>query len=191
MTQPERIKIAQELHDGIAQDLVALSYSLDLLLAQADTPASTRVELRKLIFSVSTMIKKVRQEIFALRATPSQSFESSLRSLLAESQSSIELRLSLFDFELSDHVEAQILAISRELLRNSIKHSGASVIEIAIEKSENGTTYSFRDNGKGINALTPSGFGIQGIKERCLSIESELTVASDNLGTHYLISIPS
>ncbi len=191
MTQPERIKIAQELHDGIAQDLVALSYSLDLLLAQADTPASTRVELRKLIFSVSTMIKKVRQEIFALRATPSQSFESSLRTLLAESQSSIELKLSLFDYQLSDHVDAQILAISRELLRNSIKHSGASVIEIAIEKSENGTTYSYRDNGKGINSLTTSGFGIQGIKERCLSIESELTVASDNLGTHYLISIPS
>jgi NarL family two-component system sensor histidine kinase LiaS len=191
LTQPERIKIAQELHDGIAQDLVALSYSLDLLLAQADTPASTRVELRKLIFSVSTMIKKVRQEIFALRATPSQSFESSLRTLLAESQSSIELKLSLFDYQLSDHVDAQILAISRELLRNSIKHSGASVIEIAIEKSENGTTYSYRDNGKGINSLTTSGFGIQGIKERCLSIESELTVASDNLGTHYLISIPS
>ena len=191
MTQPERIKIAQELHDGIAQDLVALSYSLDLLLAQADTPASTRVELRKLIFSVSTMIEKVRQEIFALRATHSQSFESSLRTLLAESQSSIELKLSLFDYQLSDHVDAQILAISRELLRNSIKHSGASVIEIAIEKSENGTTYSYRDNGKGINSLTTSGFGIQGIKERCLSIESELTVASDNLGTHYLISIPS
>lgn len=191
MTQPERIKLAQELHDGIAQDLVALSYSLDLLLAQADTPASTRVELRKLIFSVSAMIEKVRQEIFALRATHSQSFESSLRSLLSESQSTIELKLSLFDYQLSDHVDAQILAISRELLRNSIKHSGASVIEIAIEKSKNGTTYSYRDNGKGINSLTTSGFGIQGIKERCLSIESELTVASDNLGTHYLISIPS
>lgn len=191
MTQPERIKLAQELHDGIAQDLVALSYSLDLLLAQADTPASTRVELRKLIFSVSTMIEKVRQEIFALRATHSQSFESSLRSLLSESQSTIELKLSLFDYQLSDHVDAQILAISRELLRNSIKHSGASVIEIAIEKSKNGTTYSYRDNGKGINSLTTSGFGIQGIKERCLSIESELTVASDNLGTHYLIAIPS
>lgn len=191
MTQPERIKIAQELHDGIAQDLVALSYSLDLLLAQADTPASTRVELRKLIFSVSTMIEKVRQEIFALRATHSQSFESSLRTLLSESQSPIELKLSLFDYQLSDHVDAQILAISRELLRNSIKHSGGSVIEIAIEKSKNGTTYSYRDNGKGINSLTTSGFGIQGIKERCLSIESELTVASDNLGTHYLISIPS
>jgi signal transduction histidine kinase len=191
LTQPERIKLAQELHDGIAQDLVALSYALDLLLAQADTPASTRVELRKLIFSVSAMIKKVREEVFALRTTRSESFESSLRSLLEESQSSIELRLSLEDHVLSEGVETQILAISRELLRNSIKHSGASVIEIVMEKSENGTTYSYRDNGKGINSLTPSGFGTLGIKERCLSIESELTMASNDLGTQYVISIPS
>jgi signal transduction histidine kinase len=76
-------------------------------------------------------------------------------------------------------------------LRNSIKHSGASVIEITIEKSENGSTYSYRDNGKGIDPLIASGFGTRGIQERCLSIESELTVASDNLGTNYFISIPA
>jgi signal transduction histidine kinase len=60
-----------------------------------------------------------------------------------------------------------------------------------MEKSENGTTYSYRDNGKGIDPLAPSGLGTQGIKERCLSIESELTMASSELGTQYLISIPS
>jgi signal transduction histidine kinase len=191
LTQPERVKIAQELHDGIAQDLVALSYSLDLLLAEVDTPASTRIELRKLIFSVSTMIERVRREIFNLRSADSHGLETSLRSLLAELHSSIELKLALDDFRLSESVEIQILAISRELLRNSIKHSGASVIEITIEKSENGSTYSYRDNGKGINPLIPSGFGTQGIQERCLSMESELTVSTNDLGTNYLILIPS
>ena len=191
MTQPERVKIAQELHDGIAQDLVALSYSLDNLLAQADTPAGTRVELRNLIFSVSAMIAKVREEIFNLRSANPGTLESSLRSLLAESHSSIELRIALEDCKHSQVIQEQILAISRELLRNSIKHSGASVIEITIEKSENGSTYSYRDNGKGIDPLIPSGFGTRGIKERCISIESELTVKSNELGTKYLISIPS
>jgi signal transduction histidine kinase len=191
LTQPERVKIAQELHDGIAQDLVALSYSLDNLLAQADTPAGTRVELRNLIFSVSAMIAKIREEIFNLRSANPGTLESSLRSLLAESHSAIELRIALEDCKHSQVIEKQILAISRELLRNSIKHSGASVIEITIEKSENGSTYSYRDNGKGIDPLTPAGFGTRGIKERCISIESELTVKSNELGTKYLISIPS
>ena len=103
----------------------------------------------------------------------------------------IELKLALDDFRFSESVEIQILAISRELLRNSIKHSGASVIEITIEKSENGSTYSYRDNGKGIDPLIPPGFGTQGIQERCISIESELTVSTNELGTNYIISIPS
>lgn len=191
MTQTERIKIAQELHDGIAQDLVALSYSLDLLLAAADTPAATRVELRNLIFSVSGMIARVREEIFNLRSDNSGSLESSLRTLLADSHSAVELKLELENCKHSEVIEEQILAISRELLRNSIKHSGASVIEITIQKSQNGSTYSYRDNGKGIDPLTPSGYGTRGIKERCTSIESELTVTSNELGTNYLISIPS
>jgi signal transduction histidine kinase len=191
LTQPERIKIAQELHDGIAQELVALSYSLDLLLAAADTPAATRVELRNLIFSVSGMIARVREEIFNLRSDNSGSLESSLRTLLADSHSAVELKLELENCKHSEVIEEQILAISRELLRNSIKHSGASVIEITIQKSQNGSTYSYRDNGKGIDPLTPSGYGTRGIKERCTSIESELTVTSNELGTNYFISIPS
>ena len=191
MTQPERIRIAQELHDGIAQDLVALSYSLDLLLAESQTPASTRIELRNIIFSVTAMIEKVRTEIFNLRANSSETLEESLRALIVDLGSSIELNLSLEDCNFSEQVEDELLAISREFLRNSIKHSGASVIELTIEKSENGSTYLFKDNGRGINPSNSSGFGIRGIQERCSSIESELTVTSDDCGTKYLILIPS
>ena len=190
MTQPERIRIAQELHDGIAQDLVALSYSLDLLLAEAETPATTRIELRKILFSVTAMIEKVRSEIFNLRTNGPGTFESSLRTLLVELGSSVKLNLEIQECGFSENVESEILAISKELLRNSIKHSGASVIEITIQSSENGRRYSYKDNGKGIDSLNSSGFGIRGIQERCSSIESELRMQSNNLGTQYFILIP-
>lgn len=191
MTQPERIRIAQELHDGIAQDLVALSYSLDLLLAEAETPARTRIELRKILFSVTTMIEKVRTEIFNLRISSNETFEGSLRALLAELGSSIKLNLAIEECGFSENVESEILAISRELLRNSIKHSGASVIEITIKNSQNGKRYSYKDNGIGMDPLKSSGFGTRGIQERCSSIESELTMQSNSDGTQYYISIPS
>ena len=190
MTQSERIKIAQELHDGIAQDLVALSYSLDLLIAEPLTPAATRVELRNLIFSVASMIEKVRTEIFNLRSQVVPSLEKSLRALLLELRAPIELRIAQEECGLSNLVESEILAISRELLRNSVKHSGASVIEISLEKGENGSTYTFKDNGRGFDHLTHTGYGFRGIQERCSSIESELTVVSNENGTNYLISIP-
>lgn len=191
MTQRERIKIAQELHDGIAQDLVGLSYSLDLLLAAPDTPSVTRIELRTILFKVSTLIESVRSEIFNLRAQELISFEYSLRSLLLELKSDVELKIVRDDHVLSSQTEEELLAISRELLRNSIKHSGASVIEISIEKSDTGMHYTYRDNGKGMNENQRKGFGILGIQERCASIDGTLTMSSTSLGIDYFIAIPS
>ena len=191
MTQRERIKIAQELHDGIAQDLVGLSYSLDLLLAAPDTPSATRIELRTILFKVTTLIESVRAEIFNLRAQELISFEHSLRSLLLELNSSIELKIMREDCVLSARTEEELLAISRELLRNSIKHSGASVIEISISKSKNDIQYTYRDNGKGMNNTKSVGFGIRGIQERCSSIDGTLTMSSTSRGIDYFIAIPS
>ena len=105
MTHYERIKIAQELHDGIAQDLVALSYALDLLLAAPDTPGNTRIEIRNILFKVSTIIDSVRAEIFNLRAADLTSLEQSLQALLGEMHSSIELKISEKDCALSDQVQ--------------------------------------------------------------------------------------
>ena len=191
MTQRERIKIAQELHDGIAQDLVGLSYSLDLLLAAPDTSSVTRIELRTILFKVSTLIESVRAEIFNLRAQELISFEQSLRALLLELKSSVELKIMREDCVLSTHTEEELLAISRELLRNSIKHSGASVIEISIAQSENGNLYTYRDNGKGMSKTKPVGFGIRGVQERCSSINGTLIMSSTTLGTNFSITLPS
>jgi len=191
VTQRERIKIAQELHDGIAQDLVGLSYSLDLLLGAPDTPSATRIELRTILFKVSTLIESVRAEIFNLRAQELISFEHSLRSLLLELNSSIELKIMREDCVLPAHTEEELLAISRELLRNSVKHSGASVIEISISKSKNDIQYTYRDNGKGMNNTKSVGFGIRGIQERCSSIDGTLTMSSTSRGIDYFIAIPS
>jgi NarL family two-component system sensor histidine kinase LiaS len=67
MANAERIRLAQQLHDGIAQDLVGVGYSLDLLLAAPQTPIDTRIQLRTLRFMIADMVEKVRQEMFQLR----------------------------------------------------------------------------------------------------------------------------
>lgn len=191
MTQRERIKIAQELHDGIAQDLVGLSYSLDLLLAAPETPSLTRIELRTILFKVSTLIESVRAEIFNLRAQELLSFEQSLRALLLELKSTVELKIARQDCVIAAHTEEELLAISRELLRNSLKHSGASVIEIHIEKSETGVNYTYSDDGSGMNPSTTFGLGLHGIQERSSSIGGELVMTNTPAGITFSIAILS
>ena len=68
MSTTARVRLAQELHDGIAQDLVGLSYFIDAIVAQVNTPNDIRAELRELRFNVSEAIDRVRREIFELRS---------------------------------------------------------------------------------------------------------------------------
>ena len=66
MSLTQRVKLAQELHDGIAQDLVGLGYGLDsLLFLEADE--TKRAALRSVRFDINTLIEKVRSEILELR----------------------------------------------------------------------------------------------------------------------------
>ena len=66
MITSQRIRFAQELHDGIAQDLVGLGYAIDLILASSKD-LSERDSLRALRLDVISIIDKVRREIFQLR----------------------------------------------------------------------------------------------------------------------------
>lgn len=69
MSANERVRLAQELHDGISQDLVGLGYRIDSLVAAVGTPTEMRAELRTLRFAISDLVDKVRAEIFELRAS--------------------------------------------------------------------------------------------------------------------------
>ena len=66
MSLTQRVKLAQELHDGIAQDLVGLGYGLDSLLF-LEANETKRAALRSVRFDINTLIEKVRSEILELR----------------------------------------------------------------------------------------------------------------------------
>ncbi|CAB4702433.1 unannotated protein [freshwater metagenome] len=68
MSANERVRLAQELHDGIAQDLVGLGYSIDSLIGSPELTSEIRASLRALRFSLTDLVEKVRREIFALRS---------------------------------------------------------------------------------------------------------------------------
>ena len=57
MSNSARIELARDLHDGIAQDLVALGYELDLLLGATESTVESRREIRGLRFKVDELIK--------------------------------------------------------------------------------------------------------------------------------------
>lgn len=109
MSVNERVRLAQELHDGIAQDLVGLGYSIDSLVGTPDTPNDIRAELRSLRFAMSDLVEKVRDEIFALR-------------------SSKEILPGQYETD----VQYELQRIFAELLRNIQEHSRATSITLSL-----------------------------------------------------------
>jgi signal transduction histidine kinase len=107
-----RVTLAQELHDGIAQDLAGLGYSIDSLIADTQDMKS-KDSLRTVRFTITELIEKVRQEIHQLRSAPDLLSENTQKDL---------------------HFELQ--RVVSEVLRNISEHSGASTVTIEI--SDNG-----------------------------------------------------
>lgn len=124
MNPNERVRLAQDLHDGIAQDLVGLGYRIDALVAAIGTPHEIRAELRTIRFAMSDLVEKVRGEIFELRANSTN-------------------LISRSPFESTSEYELE--KIFAELLRNVETHSKATELKITIH--DNGIGGAFEKLG--------------------------------------------
>ena len=188
MPSSERIKVAQELHDGIAQDLVGIGYSLDLLLSEETIPSHTRSEIRATRFAIDELIGKVRSEILNLRNNSSASLSERVRTAASEIAAAIPLSLYIREVPLADIHHNTILAIASEILRNAVRHSRASHIGINLYPVNNQTCLEVIDNGIGGAQVKDGHFGIHGIIERVNSLGGSITIESID-GTRVAILI--
>jgi signal transduction histidine kinase len=117
-----RVILAQELHDGIAQDLVGLGFSIDSIIANSHDH-ETKEALRALRFSITELIDKVRLEIHQLRTSSD---------LIAE--------------EAELEINYELLRVLTEVLRNISEHSHASHLSIQISDNGIGGAHSKEGN---------------------------------------------
>ncbi len=140
MSANERVKLAQELHDGIAQDLVGLGYSIDSLVATSGTPNEIRAELRSLRFGVSDLIDKVRHEIFDLR---------------------IHALTHMSESPPSGSKTFELERIFAELVRNVQAHSQATSLTLSVK--DNGLGGALEKSGHhGLTGVTERVHGLGG-----------------------------
>jgi two-component system, NarL family, sensor histidine kinase LiaS len=153
LTKSSVSQVARKLHDGLAQDLVALGYKLDQSLGRAELPIETRVELRALRFEVTALIEKVRREILNLRQ-PAISIQEIAQEICGD---------KLGVLQCSAELTANQISVTAELLRNSITHSGASLINLLVEQDEEFIIIEVSDNGNGRVEMKANHFGLLGV----------------------------
>ena len=186
MSSPARIELARDLHDGIAQDLVALGYELDLLLGATESTVQSRREIRALRFKIDDLIAKVRREMYALRDPEVTTFQEALSELVEEICGDLHVTQTISQISIPNSYQSELKAIATELLRNAKVHSRASHIEVLLKGVENRTYLEVSDNGVGgaqVNTSRLGRLGLVGVKERVEQLHGQLEIISTENGT--------
>lgn len=165
----EREKIAQELHDGIAQSLFLLNVQVDRIEQATHVDRELFQQLKK---NVHHAHDYVRQAIANLRhpADPvavswMQAIDSLIEEIRRESDLQFAVDWRLPENRLDTKEKVELLALIRESLLNVYKHAHAQRVRIVAEETEDGGwRCEVADDGRGFDPSAAKNRGRYGIK---------------------------
>ncbi len=201
----ERLRIAHEIHDGVAQSLAGLRFKAALWSHLADAaPPGMRAALDELQAVLIDAIADLRRAIFALRPVDLDAlgFFPALTQLVTDfgDQNQLLARLDVSGPQntLPASYELPLFRIIQEGLNNISQHARASsvLVRLAVDAA-GGVTVSVRDNGRGFDPyqLSPvdheGHFGLRQMRERILDLGGTLDIRSViGKGTELVITLP-
>lgn len=177
----ERARLAREVHDTMAQGLssiVLLSRALDKQLIDASsretlsiihsTAADNLAEARRFV-SAGVSDEPLTRRVDRL-ARAAEARQKALGSAL-------EVRVSCVEFpEPAASVAERVV---REGLSNVVKHAGATLAVVTVDKLGAQATVDVYDNGRGMSG--PEGYGLRGLRARVEEIGGVLTMEGNVL----------
>ncbi|QIK76886.1 sensor histidine kinase [Nocardioides piscis] len=181
-TAEERNRIAREMHDGVAQEIVALGYVVDEIETVSEEP-----EIRALAASlrdeISRVVTELRFSIFDLRHQVTEHrLPAALTEYARELSHGSELRVHLVLDEsgqsLPMWMESELLRIAQEAIGNVRKHAQAENLWVTLQSD--GVDVKLRIEDDGIGNATPKErhWGLQTMTERAERIGACLTIGS-------------
>jgi len=187
----ERVRIAHEMHDGLAQVLGYVNTKV-----QAATAYLTRgkieeatQQMKELAVSAREAYTDVRESIVGLRSLPEEG--RTMRDALVEfvdrwkEQSGVVAAVNIdVSMRLRAAVELQLIRIVQESLTNVRKHAKASRVWIDIRRDGETLRARVKDDGVGFLRSAPARgefprFGLTTMHERAASIGGALMIESE------------
>lgn len=168
--ESERKRIARDLHDGIAQELVALKLGFELLRRRLQKTAPDESgKLEELTAQLDTSCAEVRN-IAHVMAPPvleqhglAPSVELLLRHTLQPAGLEVEFDQQNLPQQIDSKTEIGLYRILQELLNNIIKHAGASKVIIRLLQQENEVVMQVEDDGNGFDFELVRSKGTMGV----------------------------
>ena len=202
----ERRRLAGDIHDGISQRLVTLSYRLDAAAQAAksiDDRSALTEQLDRARELAELTLQEARAAISGLRppVLDDLGLSGGLASL-ARSIPQVDVRTDLADVRLPDHIELALYRIAQECLQNVVKHAGATEARLTftVDTGDNGDVARLEivDDGVGFDTLEHplgsdemGGYGLLSMAERAEIVGGRLNIRSrPGSGTAVTATIP-
>jgi signal transduction histidine kinase len=196
----ERKRFAKDLHDGLGPILSTVKMSLSALTDRIKDPSGLVIlnNTNHLVNEAINTIKDISNNLsphvlsnFGL-ASAISAFTTKINQTKAVE---IDFKSNMEGQRLDNDKEVVVYRAVCELINNSVLHSGASKIEIELNKHEKFVTLQFYDNGRGFDtsSLTredTKGMGLSNIETRVKTVEGVFILESTpGKGTNALIKL--
>ncbi len=194
----EKIRISQELHDGILGRLFGTRLSLDSLnFVEGKDAVFNRANYIKELKLIEEDIRKISHDLNTDFVSGS-GFMDILTELIETQTQAYKLK---HEFHYTDDInwetvpnktKISIYRIIQESMQNIYKHANASVVKISIQQKNNVICLSINDDGDGfVVSKSKKGIGLKNIHSRVNEIKGDVHFDSQlNSGTTITISIP-
>jgi two-component system NarL family sensor kinase len=187
--ETERRRLAGEIHDGISQRVVSLSFHLSAAAdAVVTAPGVAAREIAEAQLLAEAALDETRFAIAGLHppVLDDLGLAASLESL-ARSIPQLEVHADACPCELPPHVATSVYRIAQEALQNVVKHADARTARLRLLNHGDTITLEIEDDGKGFapgaqsaspNQTGPARYGLPGMQERAELLGGTLEVKS-------------
>jgi two-component system, NarL family, sensor histidine kinase DesK len=186
----ERLRFARDLHDLLGHDLSLIALKAELagkLLPERVDDAATEVSQIKAL--TRNALTQVRAAVDGYRRPTLAGELAGARTALEAA--GIELSVEQPNVPLDPDSESVLAWTVREGATNVLRHSGARHASITVRPGPAGTEVEISDDGRGETRAPDAGHGLEGLRERALSIGGELEVgAAAEGGFRLRVSVP-
>jgi PAS domain S-box-containing protein len=197
--EEERKHLARELHDSLAQSLLALRLQIGVLGLQfgKEIP-ELPVRIKAMVGRVDESIQVVRNAIASLRPVALDlgaiaALEWLVEQFMTETEIPCCFRASVSTIVLPDKQTTAIFRIAQEALRNIARHAQATHVRIGLDLVDAHYLIEIQDNGCGFDPSVrkSKSFGLVGIQERAAMFEGVCDIeTAPGQGTRLRVRMP-
>lgn len=195
----EKVRIAQELHDGILGRLFGTRLNLDSLNKRQDDDAmAARINFIAELKSIEQDIREISHDLSREKHELNNNFVGIFNILIEQQEMVSEAKVDcqmdreiLWD-KIENNIKINLYRILQESLQNINKYAQAKNIKIEIKKIEDQLAVTISDDGVGFSVAKKSkGIGLKNIISRTETCNGTIDIKSKiNKGTTINIKLP-